>query len=48
MLSIDVPILFALSLISIIALFATSLAFAVSPSNELIKLAEKDVTVSIY
>ena len=42
------PILFALSDISVIAVFANSAAFAVSPPKEEIKLAENDVTFSMY
>ena len=46
--SIDVPILFALSAISTIAVFAMSAAFAVSPFKPLSNEAEKLVTVSMY
>ena len=42
------PILFALSDISVIAMFAYSAAFSVSPPREEIRLAEKPVTVSMY
>ena len=44
----DVPILFALSDISVIALSATSADFAVSPFKLCNNDAENEVTVSIY
>ena len=48
MLSIDVPILLALSDISIIAMFAISAAFPVSPPSDCNRLALNPVTDSIY
>ena len=46
--SIDVPILFALSDISRIAVSAYFAAFSVSPPRDCSRLAEKPVTVSMY
>ena len=43
-----VPILFALSLMSIIARLPSSAAWAVSPPNEEIRLAEKLVICCMY
>ena len=48
MLVISVPILLALSLISVIAWLAASAAATVSPSSDDIRDALKLVTVSIY
>ena len=48
MLSIDVPILLALSDISIIAVLAASAAFLVSPPTPCKSAAAKLVLVSIY
>jgi hypothetical protein len=47
MLSIDVPILLALSAISVIAISAIRAASSVSPPTLYNKLAENPVTVSI-
>ena len=44
----ETPILFALSLISVIAVSANPAAFSVSPPTLLNKAAEKLVTVDIY
>ena len=46
--AISVPILFALSAMSIMAVFAISAAAFVSPSMDLIKAAENDVTFCMY
>ena len=48
MLPMSVPILLALSLISVIALLAASAAATVSPSSDDIRDALKLVTVSMY
>lgn len=45
---ISVPILLALSDISVIAISAYFAAFSVSPPRDWIRLAEKPVTVSMY
>ena len=44
----SVPILFALSLMSRMAMSATSAAFCVSPPRDWMSDAEKEVTCSMY